>query len=57
MTSALARIANNDDEYAGSTSSLIDSAVPTGQIYVRVRRGDDDAFVTSGKHRLLIFQR
>ena len=57
MTSALARIANNDDEYAGSTFSLTDSAVPTGQIYVRVRRGDDDAFVTSGKHRLLIFQR
>lgn len=56
LTSALARIANNDDEYAGSTFSLIDSAVPTGQIYVRVRRGDD-AFATSGKYRLLIFQR
>ncbi len=47
---------NNDDEYAGSTFSIIDSAVPTGQIYARVRRGDD-AFVTSGKYRLLIFQR
>ncbi|MEP7120204.1 MAG: hypothetical protein ABJE95_04800 [Byssovorax sp.] len=56
LTSALARVANNDDEYAGSTFSLIDSAVPTGQIYVRVRRGDN-AFVTSGKYRLLIFQR
>jgi hypothetical protein len=56
LTSSLARVANNDDEYAGSTFSLIDSAVPSGQIYVRVRRGDD-AFVTSGKYRLLIFQR
>jgi hypothetical protein len=38
------------------TFSTIDSAVRTGQIYVRVRRGDD-AYVTSGKYRLLIFQR